>query len=73
MYNRIVAEIMNLGAKKVFLCYFSYIASVVEWSNTIDCKSIAFGLRGFESLPAHITLQNADGSLMEFLCCLYAF
>ena len=28
-------------------------ASVAEWSIAFDCKSNAFGLRGFESLPAH--------------------
>ena len=27
---------------------------VAEWSNAADCKSADFGLRGFESLPAHI-------------------
>ena len=26
---------------------------MVEWSITPDCKSGGFGLRGFESLPAH--------------------
>ncbi len=28
-------------------------ASVVEWSITTDCKSVALGLRRFESFPAH--------------------
>ncbi len=28
-------------------------ASVVEWSITTDCKSVAFGLRRFKSFPAH--------------------
>ncbi len=27
--------------------------SVAEWSIAADCKSADFGLRGFESLPAH--------------------
>ncbi len=26
---------------------------MVEWSITTDCKSVGFGLRGFESLPTH--------------------
>ena len=30
-----------------------YCASVVEWSITTDCKSVAFGLRRFKSCPAH--------------------
>lgn len=32
-------------------------AQVVEWSITRDCKSLAFGLRGFKSLPAHKYLE----------------
>ncbi len=31
---------------------------MVEWSITTDCKSVAFGLRGFESLPTHIVCYN---------------
>jgi hypothetical protein len=31
----------------------NYNASVVEWSITTDCKSVGFGLRWFESSPAH--------------------
>jgi hypothetical protein len=27
---------------------------VVEWSITTDCKSVGFGLRRFESCPAHM-------------------
>ena len=27
---------------------------MVEWSITTDCKSVAFGLRRFESFPAHM-------------------
>ena len=26
---------------------------MVEWSITTDCKSVGFGLRGFESLSTH--------------------
>ena len=40
-------------AKNIILCYFKEYASVVEWSITTDCKSVAFGLRRFESYPAH--------------------
>lgn len=28
---------------------------MVEWSITTDCKSVGFGLRRFESSPAHTT------------------
>jgi nicotinic acid phosphoribosyltransferase len=31
------------------------IASVAEWSIATDCKSVDFGLRRFESFPAHYT------------------
>lgn len=34
-------------------CRFLYRASVVEWSITTDCKSVASRLRRFESCPAH--------------------
>ena len=40
-------------AKNIILCYFKEYASVVEWSITTDCKSVAFGLRRFESFPTH--------------------
>ncbi len=40
-------------------------ASVVEWSITTDCKSVAFGLRRFESYPAHN--QNTPVSQGVFL------
>lgn len=33
-------------------------ASVAEWSIAFDCKSNAFGLRRFESSPAHITKES---------------
>jgi hypothetical protein len=33
--------------------YGSQYASVAEWSIALDCKSGAFGLRRFESFPAH--------------------
>lgn len=39
--------------KKYFYAILLSIASVVEWSITTDCKSVAFGLRRFESFPAH--------------------
>ena len=38
--------------KALFVLFYPY-ASVAEWSIAIDCKSIAFGLRRFESYPAH--------------------
>lgn len=41
-----IQSIRNIG--------FKNIASVVEWSITRDCKSLAFGLRRFESCPAHM-------------------
>ena len=34
------------------MVFYSY-ASVVEWSITTDCKSVALGLRRFESFPTH--------------------
>src|SRR3989344_1207987 len=37
-------------------------ASVVEWSITTGCKPVAFGLRRFESSPAHqIPVERGDG------------
>jgi hypothetical protein len=35
-------------------------ASVVEWSITTDCKSVGFGLRWFESNPAHKTKKKSS-------------
>jgi hypothetical protein len=35
------------------MIYSELHASVVEWSITTDCKSVAFGLRRFESYPTH--------------------
>jgi hypothetical protein len=31
---------------------------VVEWSITTDCKSVGFGLRRFESCPAHKYMEQ---------------
>ena len=39
-------------------------ASVAEWSIAMDCKSIAFGLRRFESCPAH-RVEKADTFSLE--------
>ncbi len=39
-------------------------AQVVEWSITTDCKSVAFGLRGFKSLPAH-QLKNRPKAVFK--------
>ncbi len=41
----------------MMLSKFKY-AGVVERSNTTDCKSVGFGLRGFESLPLHQTIST---------------
>ena len=47
-------------------------ASVVEWSITTDCKSVAFGLRRFESFPAHIHAKIPIKYLMGIFACMCA-
>ena len=42
---------------------------MVEWSITTDCKSVAFGLRRFESYPAH-NIKKFKLSLGFFNICL---
>lgn len=42
---------------------------MVEWSITTDCKSVGFGLRGFESLPTHRNV-NAYKILQAFYVIL---
>ncbi len=39
---------------------------MVEWSITTDCKSVAFGLRRFESSPAHISINFKKMTEKEF-------
>lgn len=39
---------------------------MVEWSITTDCKSVGFGLRGFESLPTHIAKVKTLDSIQSF-------
>ena len=49
---------------------------MVEWSITTDCKSVAFGLRRFESFPTHkmnlldlklkIVIENPRGTYKKF-------
>src|SRR5262245_16372336 len=46
-------------------------ASVVEWSITTDCKSVAFGLRRFESYPAHRIHLDGGTRVRDFYRALY--
>ena len=45
-------------------------ASVVEWSITLGCKPSGFGLRRFESYPAHQLIKNSGICRSFLLCCL---
>ena len=48
-------------------------ASVAEWSIAIDCKSIAFGLRRFESYPAHnLGRTDAKASIRPFVSRIFS-
>lgn len=40
---------------------------MAERSIAVDCKSIAFGLRGFESLSAHIEFLRQNTTYFAFL------
>ena len=52
--------------------YTPPIASVVEWSITTDCKSVALGLRRFESYPAH-SLGRIDAKVSVRPFALWIF
>lgn len=55
------------------MLYYSPYASVAEWSIALDCKSGAFGLRRFESFPAHHMLyHNFFGWVGAFLFAICA-
>ena len=41
-------------------------ASVVEWSITTDCKSVALGLRRFESFPTHNIIMSLKASINAY-------
>ena len=48
----------RLFIKFLYNTYVLENASVVEWSITTDCKSVASGLRRFESFPTHKTKKT---------------
>jgi hypothetical protein len=58
-----------INSKSGSRCRITYNASVVEWSITTDCKSVGFGLRWFESNPAHTSKhKNTPSEEGVFLC-----
>ena len=44
---------------KAFSDRVIFVGQMAEWSIATDCKSVAFGLRGFESLSAHTNINEA--------------
>lgn len=44
----------------ILWCCAAHFASVVEWSITTGCKPVGFGLRWFESNPAHNTNDQTE-------------
>ncbi len=64
LYALFVKSMWEKDAKEIILCYFINNASVVEWSITTDCKSVALGLRRFESFPAHKICSSQKSMLL---------